>query len=151
MIVASDRDAEQVVLEFCNLQHRLVGRFLQDVCPKDLERFSDVERIGTLRIGSQEWKYTRHGAGILFEIPGAVVDAHIGLALFPNAIDGWRLLQYLESIGVSSVAFDGAAVAANDEEGLERLLEKMEHAGILEAAYLQPPTRVFFPRSLSLH
>lgn len=145
MTVASSKSAAPVVFQFCDLQRRLVERFLEVLRPNDLERFSDVERTGTLRVGSQYWSYTRHGAGISFETPETTVDAHIGLAVFPNAIDGWRLLQYLESIGVTSLTFEGEAVAADDEKALERLLEKMEQAGILEAVHLQPPTRLFCP------
>jgi len=145
MIVASSRNAASVVLEFCDLQCRLVERFLEDVRPNDVERFSDIERTGTLRVGSKEWNYTRHGAGILFEIPGTTVDAHVGLALFPSAIDGWRLLQYLESIGVDNLTFEGESVATDDEKALECLLERMAQVGILEAVQLQPPTRLFCP------
>ena len=149
MIVASSRNAAPVVLEFCDLQRRLVERFLEDVRPKDVERFSDVERTGTLRVGSQQWTYTRHGAGISFESPGMTVDAHVGLALFPSAIDGWRLLQYLESIGVTTLTFEGESAAADDEESLERLLARMERAGILEAVSLQPSTRLFRPSQIT--
>jgi hypothetical protein len=148
MIVASRRNAAPVVLEFCDLQRRLVERFLEDVRPNDLERFSDVERTGTLRVGAQQWSYTRHGAGVSFEIQGTTVDAHVGLALFPSAVDGWRLHQYLESIGVATLTFEGEHVAADDEKSLERLLERMEQAGILEAVHLQPPTRLFCPSRL---
>lgn len=145
MIVASSRDAVPVVLEFCDLQRRLVERFLEDVHSNDLERFSDIQRTGTLRVGAQQWSYTRHGAGVSFEMPGTTVDAHVGLALFPDAVDGWRLLQYIESIGVATLTFAGELIAADDEKSLERLLERMEQAGILEAVHLEPSMRLFCP------
>ncbi|WP_436621051.1 DUF6896 domain-containing protein [Sorangium sp. So ce136] len=145
MIVDSIRNAAPVVIEFCDLQRGLVERFLDEVRPNDLDRFSDIERTGNLSVGAQRWSYIRHGAGVSFEIPGAIVDAHVGVTLFPDAVDGWRLLQYLESIGVTTLTFDGEHVATDDEKSLEYLLERMEQAGILEAVYLEPSRRLFCP------
>ena len=145
MTVVSNRDAVSVVLELCALQRRLVERFLEDLRPNDLERFSDVARTGTLNVGTQSWSYTRHGAGVLFKTPGATVDAHVGPAAFPDATDGWRLLQYLESIGVATLTFEGELTVIDDEKDADRILDRMALAGILETVRLRPPTRIFRP------
>lgn len=144
-MTASDENASQIVLRYCKLQRQLVERFREDLQPRDLDYFSDVARNGSLQLGSQTWQYARHGAGVAFESPAAVVDAHVGLATFPDAVDGWRLLLYLESAGTRAITFGGETAMAGDEEELERLLERMTRAGILEEVRLRSGRRLFRP------
>jgi hypothetical protein len=146
MIVSSDRDAVDLVLGYCELQLSLVECFLAFFRPKDREYFHDVERIGTLQLGTQTWRYTRHGAGVMFESPDAVVDAHKGLAAWPRGVDAWRLLQYLESRGITEFSFDGEHTVIDYEEaGLERILRKMVQHGILQEVPLTPRRGLFVP------
>jgi len=92
---------------------------------------------------------SRHGVGVSFEAPGRMIDVHVGLATFDDAIDGWRSLQYLESRNVTCLMFEGEAVDARDEGALERLLEAMAQARIMEIVLLgEPPRRLFRPATI---
>ena len=145
-MIASSQVAAEVVLRYCELQRQVVEHFLKEFRPKDLERFADVERQGVLRVGDEAWQYTRHGAGVLFQNRGVVIDAHVGMAIFPDALDGWRLVQYLESAGVATLSFEGKGVAADNEKALGYLLAEMVKIGLLEEVHLLPPTLLFRPR-----
>ncbi|WP_370865966.1 DUF6896 domain-containing protein [Chondromyces apiculatus] len=145
VIEGSSKDAVQVVLEFCQLQRQLVAHFMDLHEPKDRERFSDVARVTVLRLGEQSWRCARHGAGISFKTAGSTVDAHVGLAIFADAIDGWRLLQFLESRGIASLSFEGESYPADEEEALGRLLASMSNAGILEKVPLRARFGLFRP------
>lgn len=144
MTVDSD-DAVRVVVDFCALQRKLVQRFRETVRPTDFERFSGIPRTGHINFEQQTWTYRCHGAGVLFQGPHAVVDAHIGLKDFPSAIDAWRLLLFLESVGISSLLFEQRSIPADDERALNSLLEQLVAAGVLRNVPLQPPTRIYQP------
>lgn len=106
------------------LQVRLVADFLVDVRPSDLEFFHDVAPRGELESGGERWEWSRHGAGVEFTRTkdGVVVDAHVGLAEVPEAIDGWRLSTYLESLGVESVDVEGRFIPSSSEPDLSMAL-----------------------------
>lgn len=145
-MIDSSQGAANVVLRYCDLQRQVVEQFLKEFRPKDLERFADVERQGVLRVKDETWQYTRHGAGVLFQSRGVVIDAHVGMVVFPDAIDGWRLMQYLESAGIATLSFEGKGGATDNEKALEQLLAEMVKTGLLEEVHLLPPTQLFRPR-----
>ena len=60
--------AQQMVLEYCSLQERLVRAFLEQKRPIDLETFRDVEQRGTIRFEGTQCEYRRHGAGVAFHL-----------------------------------------------------------------------------------
>jgi len=65
------------------------------------------------------------------------------LATYPDAIDGWRLLQYLEATKVGVLTFEGQKAPSDDLNALELLLQRMADAGVLEA--IERPSKLFRP------
>jgi hypothetical protein len=131
----------ETVREFCAMQRELI-RELRRIFPQstDLRLLLDFPRAGSLLVLGDSWAFNRHGLGFRFrrlqETPGAVVDAHDH---FPDGdfVDGWRLGQYLESVGKPV-----------DEDELEAQLERLCESGELTRAGkgyrlgMVPPSRV---------
>jgi hypothetical protein len=67
------------------------------------------------------------------------VDAHVGLAQFPEGLDGWRLWQYLESKSIPGLSFRGEFFASDDESALDAMLAKLAAFGHLAMAPMVPP------------
>ena len=107
---------------------------MQTVVPQDTEYFKDVAD-GRLSVQGEEWSYNRHGRGVRFTCrDGRVVDVHIGMSRQPAGITAWRLLQYLDSLGVREVLFEEMRYASEEEADLERLLVRMQGTGVVRAA-----------------
>jgi hypothetical protein len=68
----------------------------------DFEWLLDFPKKGRLVVGGSEWGFEKHGAGLRFTRqnpePQIVVDAHEYFG-DPRIVDGWRLSQFLQSIG----------------------------------------------------
>jgi hypothetical protein len=137
--------ALELLRDFSALQGRLVQAFVRTVAPRDMEYFKDVAD-GRLSLEGEGWEYKRHGRGVRFVCTdGRVVDVHIGLDRHPAGITAWRLLEYLDSLGVTEVRFEQIPYIADDEGELERLLVQMERAGAVSVAegriYERTPVR----------
>jgi hypothetical protein len=149
----SKMDAVIIIWKYSELQKDLVQRLLVSYRPKDLEFFRDISD-GRIECRGTWWTHRRHGAGVKFlSATTDVVDAHVGMAAHPNAVDAWRLLEYFESQGVSEVEFMGKEYAADDEGALEDLLRQMTRAGKLkEVTYKSSgwgaPHSLFVPASI---
>jgi hypothetical protein len=126
-------DALELLRDFSALQERLVQAFIRTVAPKDMEYFRDVVD-GHLTVEGEIWRHQRHGRGVRFVCDdGRVVDVHVGMAQHPAGVTSWRLLQYLDSIGVKEIVFGEKTYAAEDEAALDKLLEQMRLAGGVRA------------------
>lgn len=123
-------DAVQLLTQFASLQGLLVRQYL-DVCnPKDREGFRDAPR-GTLSTDGRTWKYQRHGAGVAFvDLSGVRVNAHVGMAEHPEGVDGGRLFEYLDSLGLSVVIFGDREYDVTKSE-MDRMMEDMVQGGLL--------------------
>jgi len=139
------------VHDYCALQRSLVEAFLSALSPRDLERFSDVEREGPLTANEEQWRFSRHGLGVSFQRPGLVLDAHRGMVPVPDGIDGWRFQQFLESRKVAKLMMEGEEVDVEDEAGLDAGLARMVDAGLLDRVHLDGGFLVFRPTSRLLH
>ncbi|WP_148314141.1 DUF6896 domain-containing protein [Sorangium cellulosum] len=124
------RDAVQLLSQYALLQGRLVRKFLNLYRPKDLETFRDVPG-GTLSLYGRTWTHRRHGAGVSFVDPSDVkVNAHVGMVEFPEGVDGGRLFEYLESIGMSAIVFDGREYGVTKQD-MDRMLDEMVEGALL--------------------
>ncbi len=59
------------------------------------------------------------------------MDIHIYMPSDPDFIDAARLVEYVESIGVTQLLFDDMAVDATKERAIERQLIAMVENGML--------------------
>ncbi|WP_437814633.1 DUF6896 domain-containing protein [Sorangium sp. So ce1078] len=126
------KDAMQLLSQYALLQGRLVRTFLNLYQPKDRETFRDVPS-GTLSMDGTTWTHQRHGAGVTFVDPSDVkVNAHVGMAECPEGVDGGRLFEYLESIGVAVVVYGGQTYDV-EKRNMDRMLDEMVQGGLLRA------------------
>ena len=138
-------DAVQCLFEFARLQGNLVRHFLSVYEPKDLERFRDVKN-GTLSIGGKSWRHYRHGAGVLFMDSDDVrVNAHVAMVDHPEAMDGGRLFEYLESLGFDSVFFEEREYLIDMPEMVVMLGDMVRCGMLCEVFYRE---RLLFKRAL---
>ena len=101
------RDLLDVTRAFTRVQSKLVRELLAAQALHDHEYFRDL-RDGTIALDGEQWTFHRHGAGVTFRSDrGAVVNAHVALVEVPDGVDAWRLLLYLESLGIHEVVFEG--------------------------------------------
>jgi hypothetical protein len=129
-------EALRAVSDFAALQGKVVREFLRVYAPRDRERFFDVPN-GTMSVDGAPWHHRRHGAGVTFTGPGdVVVNAHVEMVDYPEAIDGGRIFEYLESAGVGSVTL-GADAYAVTPESMWQLVRDMVTAGLLRAVTTQ--------------
>ena len=98
--------------------------------PADRERFRDVPN-GMLVEAGTTWTHQRHGAGVLFaSSEGVRVNAHVAMAEYPEGIDGGRLFEYLESLGIASVVFEGREYTTTKPE-MDIWVDQMTRSGLL--------------------
>lgn len=125
------RDVVRLLSQYASLQGRLVRKLLNLYQPKDRDTFRDVPS-GTLSMDGRTWTHRRHGAGVTFEDPRDVkVNAHVGMAEYPEGVDGGRLFEYLESIDVDTVAFGGREHNVTKHD-MDRILDEMVQGGLLQ-------------------
>jgi len=130
------RDAIRLLSDFASLQGRLVRKFLDEYDPKDRERFRDVPN-GTLSIDGRVWMHQRHGAGVAFVSSDKIrVNAHVAMAEHPEAIDGGRLFEYLESLGLTSVVYNGNHYGVTKPD-IDRMVGDMALSGLLRLVVTQ--------------
>lgn len=136
-------DAAQYLSEFARLQGRLVRQFLNVYAPMDREKFRDVAD-GTILLGGELWTHHRHGLGVSFVNPGGIhVNAHVAMAEYPEAIDAGRLFDYLESMGVDALSFDGHEYVVSVPV-IEKMLNRVAMFGVLRESVTQGP----FPKKI---
>ena len=113
------------ILAFSEIQTRLLSVFA-DMYPNYQENFfSTVPARGNLIVNGDKWIFTKHGLGVKFENhrTGCVIDAHKFYDNVNNAIDAWRILQFFESMGTSSIT----------EQAIDDSLMAQVKSGILKA------------------
>lgn len=145
--MAASEHAERVVEAFSRLQRGLVAQLLATACPTDREYFKDLPD-GAMEFEGKTWSYRRHGAGVTFRsADGAAVNAHVGLADYPGAIDAWRIYVYLDSVGVQEMMYRGESFAIDGEPNVARMLKKMAAAGTLRVGRdeREPRRSYYFP------
>ncbi|WP_437675412.1 DUF6896 domain-containing protein [Sorangium sp. So ce131] len=137
------RDALQILNHFASLQGHLVRQFLHLYDPQDRERFRDAPN-GTLSINGKTWSHQRHGAGITFVGPDNTrVNAHVGMADYPEGFDSGRLFEYFDSTGTTIVTFDDRNYAATIHE-INNLIDDMIQRGLVRAVF----TKGRFPHKI---
>lgn len=113
--------------EFISLQVLLLTAFREKFpSSKDWENLFDFPRHGQIKTSEGVWAFFLHGCGLTFvDIEGVVIDAH-DMIFDYSVIDAWRLLQFLESVGVVE---EGEL----DVPELEAELKKLKNEGFLSA------------------
>ncbi|WP_438006706.1 hypothetical protein WME89_50470 [Sorangium sp. So ce321] len=137
-------DALQLLEQFASLQGRLVRNFLELYAPKDREGYRDAPK-GTLSTDGRTWKCQRHGAGVVFvDLGGVRVNAHVGMAEYPEGMDGGRLFEYLDSLGLSVVIFGDREYDVTKFE-MDQMIDDMVQGGLLRAITTKGrfPYRIF--------
>lgn len=118
---------------FVALQTELL-RALARVHPhaKELWASQRAPRHGEVLVRGERWRFHRHGSGVSFEGEDSrrVVDAHRAMSV-PEAFDAWRLMLYLESIGMSAVRLGAREFLTDDERELEQWLTELEALGLV--------------------
>jgi pretoxin HINT domain-containing protein/uncharacterized protein DUF6896/ParB-like nuclease family protein len=145
--MAASEHPERVVEEFSRLQSGLVTCLLATARPLDREYFKDLSD-GSMDFDGKTWSYRRHGAGVTFRSTGGVtVNAHVGMADYPAAVDAWRMFVYLDSLGVQEIAYRGELFVVDGERDVERMLKKMAAAGALRVMKdkRHPSRSYYFP------
>lgn len=81
--------------------------------------------------------HQRHGAGVLFVSSDKIrVNAHVAMAEHPEAIDGGRLFEYLESLELASVVFNGKEYDVTKPD-MDRMVDDMALRGLLRSVLTQ--------------
>ena len=85
-----------------------------------------------LEIDGEAWVGFRHGSGYRFaSADGRVVQAHDRIALAPYPIDAYRVMEYAESLGVSSVWGDDGRPVELETRALEASMGRLVSRGLL--------------------
>lgn len=123
-------DAPSLVFAYAALQRRIVQAFLAHYQPADRDSFSDVPP-GTFVVDGETWRQHRHGLGVSFVHPRlGLVNAHVGLAAHPGAVDQGRLVDYLQSQGVKTLQLEEVAFQVS-HTAMNALLRRMQEAGTM--------------------
>lgn len=133
MVADEKFDATNVVSEYSNLQARLVAatRLAYPSLDKDL---IGINRVGNVCADDETWAFALHGVGVRYvgTRSGRIVDVHVQMIEHPDAVDAWRLEQYLESIPVAEVWFENECHRVAEEGGVDLLLATMATRGAIE-------------------
>jgi hypothetical protein len=91
-----------------------------------------VPRSGVITCDNVLWEFQKHGSGIIFrEVLTGIeidVDSHVEIQ---DAVDGWRLSTYFQSLNLDFVNHFNRTYDT-DDEGVRELLSDLILAGILE-------------------
>jgi len=129
--------ATEAMATYAELQAKLAELYIRTFKPEDTDRFLGV-RAGTLPLDGETWEHFRHGRGVRFtSARGVVVNAHVWMARHPRGIDPGRLFEYFESIGLTSVAYGGAAHDTS-AGSLRNLIDRMSADGQVARAAVHP-------------
>lgn len=118
-----------MLVEFQKQYHPLSGEI----------KLLEQPKTGFLFAIGEEWKFQKHGTGIVFEgnRSGKIIDAHKEIIDRSKAFDFWRLAEYFESLNCFKVIWESNTYFANDEEDLDRLLELLRQADIIKLVVTQ--------------
>jgi hypothetical protein len=122
-----------LLCRFVSLQTELLRTLMQGRSGEEAFRAAQrLPRHGELLVRGERWRFHRHGVGVGFEGADSrrVVDAHRAVGA-PEAFDAWRLMLYLESIGVSAVHLGAREFLTDDERELEQWLAELERLGLV--------------------
>lgn len=128
--------AEPLLAGFSRQQQALASALVARLYPRPLEPYRHIGS-GELVVAGTHWSYTRHGLGVTFRSATETINAHVGLARHPGAIDCWRLYEYFRSLAIVHLTYGGELFSA-EEQPLRCLLSKMAAAG-----HLRGPTEQF--------
>lgn len=119
---------ENAILQFSNLQKDILAAFFEAFPSYSDDFMASVPKHGELIVDGNVWTFHRHGMGVMFKnkITKIVIDAHRIYNDVPNAIDAWRFMQFLESLGVSSV---------NEQDIEQSLRSAVESSVLVETSY----------------
>ena len=91
---------------------------------RTVEMISTGPKTGAVRPDVRSWNFVRHGRGYRFTSEdGVVVDAHRRVEL-RDAVDAWRLSQFIDSTG--------ERIEETSEREVEEVLADFERSGTLE-------------------
>lgn len=127
-------EAVAAIKDYVELQKALCDEFGVAYLIFDKNHLLDAPKNGALTISDDYWEFQRHGSGICFRsaTSGKIVDVTDGVFTCPDCCDGWRLIEYFESINVRALVFHGNIFETSNEKALKALLGRMEEANILE-------------------
>lgn len=124
-----------VLKEFAETQEKLICEFQKQY--HSLSNDSGLlkhPKTGLLSILEEEWKFQKHGVGIVFEeiTSGKIIDAHNGINSSKKAFDSWRLSEYFESIECSKIFWESDTYIADDDDDIDRLLKLLKQVNIVK-------------------
>ena len=135
-----DKEIVPALNHYVEIQENLIVEFQKQYHPlsSDLDLLKQP-KTGILSAVGEEWKFQKHGTGIVFESnrSGKIIDAHKGIIDRSKAFDSWRLAEYFESSSCSKVVWESNTYSADDEEDLDKLLELLSQANIIKLVATQ--------------
>jgi hypothetical protein len=134
-IIIADKEIVQALKDFADLQEQLLLEFEKQCHPLiSFDSFIEKPKTGTLKALKEEWKFQKHGAGILFEEinSGTKVNVHREAINHKRAFDSWRLYDYFESIKCFEIIWQSDSYIANDDDDLDKLLGELDQAKIIK-------------------
>jgi hypothetical protein len=131
--MANEMRSEDAVRSFAEYQRALCRAFQESYPVRDRDFLTDAPKCGTVTALDKYWEFTRHGKGLRFEaVPsGVVVDVIEGAITDSEYFDAWRLCEYLQSVSVESLTFEGERFDAETSREIERLLQLMASRNLL--------------------
>lgn len=125
--------SEEAIRIFVEYQRALCQAFCEAYPVSDHDFLTDAPKHGSISAADKYWEFTRHGKGLRFEtVPsGVVIDVTEGVFTGSEFFDAWRLGEYLESISVKALTFDGKRFDAENLRELEQLLQFMISRNLL--------------------
>jgi hypothetical protein len=131
--MGNEMRSEDAVRAFADYQRALCRAFRDSYPVGDHDFLTDAPKHGAVTALDKYWEFTRHGKGLRFEaVPsGVVVDVTEGVFSDSEFFDAWRLGEYLESLSVESLTFEGERFDAETAREIERLLELMISRNLL--------------------
>ena len=119
---------------YAETQEKLIVEFQKQYHPL----FSDINlleqpKTGILLAMGEEWRFQKHGIGIVFEEKksGKIIDVHRGIISNIKAFDSWRLSEYFESSNCSKVIWKLNTFSVDDDD-LDKLLKLLKQANIVK-------------------
>lgn len=126
--------SEDAIRAFAEYQRALCRAFRESYPVVDHDLLTDAPKFGAVTALDKYWEFTRHGKGLRFEeiTSGVVVDVTEGVFTSSEFFDAWRLGEYLESISVESLTFEGERFDAEASREIDRLLQLMTSRNLLK-------------------
>ena len=126
--------AKQLVTEYAVLQGRLCEELFNQHPVDDANYLTDLPKHGSLPLGNDLWEFKQHGSGVCFSHISSheIVDAHIKPVSYPEGIDAWRLVLYLESKGVKALNHGRTEFDATNQRAVEQMLEVFCSEGLIQ-------------------